>query len=93
LGQHEISGKSIMLGNGSVDVAASQGDHRLRTDVRMSHLDTGLAIGAVLPAGARVSSVSLNGHAVGFDVVQTMRGDEVRVWAGVHSATLEVSYR
>jgi hypothetical protein len=92
-GQRDINGRSIRLGNGSVDVSASAGDRRLRTSVRTDHLRADLTIGAVLPAGKRVSDVTLNGRKVSFDIVRTARGDEVQVRAGDRSNTLVVNLR
>jgi hypothetical protein len=42
------------------------------------HLSAALTIGAVLPAGKTVSSVTLNGAPVAYHVVTTARGQEVR---------------
>ena len=41
------------------------------------HVDAGLTIGVVLPAGARATTVELNGRSVPFRVVTTARGSEV----------------
>lgn len=90
-GQREIAGRSIRLGSGSVDVSAVRDGGRLRTSVRLDHLDTDLTIGAVLPAGKRVSGVTLNGRPVHYSVVHTARGDELHVRAGDRSNVLEVS--
>ena len=92
-GQPEVAGHSIRLGTGSVDVAAARDGGRLRTTVRLDHLDTDLTIGAVVPAGKRVSVVTLNGRPVHYSVAHTARGDEVRVHTDGRSSTLEVNVR
>jgi hypothetical protein len=92
-GQSQISGRSIRLGSGSVDVSASRSQRELRTTVRSDRLRADLTIGAVLPSGARVSSVTLNGRTAHFDIVHTSRGDEVRVHAGDDTSTLVVTLR
>jgi hypothetical protein len=88
-GQPSVAGRDIRLGSGSgsrsgsVDVSASRDAHTLRTTVELDGLHSvALTVGAVLPAGARVASVELNGHPVGYQVVRTARGSELRVDAG-----------
>jgi hypothetical protein len=92
-GQGDIAGRDIRLGNGSADVSASRTDRTLSTTVRTDHLDVDLTIGAVLPAGKTVSSVSLNGRTVAFSVLHTTRGDVVQVHTSDHSPTLVVNLR
>ena len=78
-GQPSVAGQNIMLGKGSADVAASASGKQLRTDVKLTGARLALTVGAVLPAGATVKSVSLNGHSASYDLVQTTRGTEVHV--------------
>jgi hypothetical protein len=92
-GQKEISGRDIQLGRGSVDVSASRDDRRLRTSVRVDHLRVGLTIGAVLPAGKNVASVTLNSRPVSYEIVRTTRGSEVRTVSTSSDNTLVVRYR
>jgi hypothetical protein len=92
-GQPAVAGRSISVGNGRADVSASRDDRRLRTTVHLDDLDTQLTIGAVLPVGKQISSVTLNGHPVRYTVVHTTRGDEVRVRTDDGSSTLEVNVR
>ncbi len=80
-GQSRVGGRDIRLGSGSVDVVARQFPGRLATTVVRS-ASWGLTIGAVLPTGATVASVQLDGHGTDYRVVSTARGDEVRVDAG-----------
>jgi hypothetical protein len=92
-GQRDISGRSIRLGNGSADVAASRGDRQLRTTVSLDHLRVDLTIGAVLPTGKSVSSVTLNGRPVSYEIVRTARGNEVRTTSHSNNSTLVVTFR
>jgi hypothetical protein len=92
-GQREIAGRSIRVGGGSVDVSASAGERRLRVGVRLDHLRAALTVGVVLPAGANVATVTLDGRRVPFSIVRTARGAEVHVIARDRSATLEVDLR
>ena len=85
-GQSRVSGDNIRLGKGTIAVAATRSSSRLTTTVRQSSSDR-LTIGALLPAGASVKSVSLDGYPATYDVVQTARGKQVRVDAGAHKGT------
>lgn len=80
-GQHRISGSDVRVGDGSVDVRAVRHGRVMRTVVDR-HVTADLTIGHVLPAGPEVAAVRLNGHRVRYEVVNTPRGDEVRVDAG-----------
>ncbi|MFL6074212.1 MAG: hypothetical protein ACJ73S_12515, partial [Mycobacteriales bacterium] len=90
-GQNRIAGGDIRVGAGSVDVTATRSGDTLRTAV-----DAGvrcrLTLGAVLPAGASVVSVSLDGHRADYRLVRTARGTEVQVstTSGHHVLTLRV---
>lgn len=90
-GQPSVAGRSIRVGSGSVSVEASADAGSLRTSVRTSGLrGVALTIGAVLPDGASVSGVTLNGHPVAYRIVETARGAEVHVDAS-RDGTLVVS--
>ncbi len=78
-GQTSASGSKIRVGSGHVAVSASLVGQRLRTTARLEGVSADLTVGAVLPSGASVSSVTLNGEPVPYSVVPTARGDEVRV--------------
>ena len=80
-GQQRVSGRHIRLGPGWVDVTASRSGKVLRTVVRQSGRWQ-LTIGAVLPAGAQVASVRLDGRGAGHRVVQTARGRTLLVNGG-----------
>jgi hypothetical protein len=81
-GQQRIAGSDIRLGTGQVDVTATRSGSTLSTEVRRTSVRGTLTLGAVLPAGAAVLSVSLDGHRVAYQRVTTSRGTEVHVSAG-----------
>ncbi len=90
-GQSRVAGHSIRLGPGSADVWASASASSLRTLVQVHGLKrVALSVGAVLPSGSGVSSVTLNGHAVRYAVRRSARGSEVVVQAGSGRADLVV---
>jgi hypothetical protein len=93
-GQSEVSGSNVRLGSGSVDVYAQRGRSSLTTTVER-HLSAALLIGHVLPHGASVVDVTLDGAPAEYEVRSTARGDEVVVRAGSGSGTskLVVTYR
>jgi hypothetical protein len=71
--QRRVSGRQVRLGPGAVDVEATRAPRRLRTVVRQSgrwHL----TIGAVVPRGAEVASVRVDGRKAEHEVVRTARG-------------------
>jgi hypothetical protein len=80
-GQSHVSGRNIRLGVGSVAVFAARTSDRLTTLVRQTR-PWRLTVGALLPEGAHISSVRLDGHPVTYRVVTTARGQEVRVNGG-----------
>ena len=92
-GQHEISGRNIRLGAGSVDVAAFRGGDELRTEVDVDLTGVRVRLGHVLPDGAEVDSVLLDGAEVPWQVDETSRGREllVRTGAGQHSLVVGLS--
>src|SRR4029453_18170809 len=86
-GQQRAAGSNIRLGTGSVDVAAERSASTLTTTVTR-HLSADLLIGHVLPQGAQVSSVTLNGMATtAYEVRSTARGEEVVVDTGTVTGT------
>lgn len=85
-GQSRVAGRDVHLGAGMIDVIATRSSSRLTTLVRQTSSDR-LTIGALLPRGARVVSVTLDGHPASYDVVQTARGKQVRVDAGNNKGT------
>src|SRR3954451_16862834 len=80
-GQHRVSARNVRLAGGAVAVSATRSGGRLETRVRHSRR-VALSIGAVLPHGAAVRSVRLDGHRASYQVVETARGREVTVRAG-----------
>ena len=93
-GQSEVSGRNIRLGQGSVDVSAERSRSTLTTTVTRD-LSADLLIGHVLPDGAEVVSVTLDGAPVDHEVRSTARGEEVVADAGPDAGTdtLVVTYR
>jgi hypothetical protein len=92
-GQEQVAGSNIRLGTGSVDVAAERDASTLTTTVTR-HLSADLLIGHVLPQGAQVSSVTLDGAPATYDLRSTARGDEVVVDSGkvTGTSTLVVTF-
>ena len=85
-GQTAISGDSIRLGDGGVDVSATRTGSTYTTDVTR-HSRLALTIGAVLPDGAKVRRATLDGRPVGVQLVRTARGAEARVMVGAGTGT------
>ncbi|MDN3355254.1 hypothetical protein [Actinomadura sp. DC4] len=81
-GQPRVAGRNVRLGRGSVDVAAWASPRSLRTEVTARVPGATLLIGQVLPAGASVRSVTLNGRSVAYQIRRTARGSEVVTEAG-----------
>jgi hypothetical protein len=92
-GQRRLSGTNIRLGGGSIGVRAFASSKLLITRVNLHRARTDLTIGHVLPRGARVDRVWLDGRRVHFDVVRTARGREVVVETGRGSHNLAVRLR
>ncbi|WP_343979520.1 glycogen debranching protein [Kribbella koreensis] len=92
-GQQKVAGSNIRLGRGSIDVAASLAGKELRTEVRGKGLSATLTVGAVLPVGAKVQAVSLDGRAAKYKLVTTARGTEVQVTGHGSHSTLTVKLR
>lgn len=84
--EDHLSGRGIRLGAGAADVVASAGGGRYQTTVDLRNVTADLTIGATLPTGAQVGSVTLDGAAVPYTSVVTNRGREVLVDAGHRTA-------
>jgi hypothetical protein len=77
-GQASVRGAAIRLGTGSVDVAASHHGSTWTTTVT-GRLACTLHVGATLPAGATVSTVTLNGASAPYVVRDSHQGRQVLV--------------
>jgi hypothetical protein len=77
-GQTEIAGSDIRLGPGHLDVRARHTGKLLSVRVNAAVHAT-LAVGVVLPAGAKVASVTLDGRSAGARRISTARGVELVV--------------
>ncbi|MEU6574751.1 hypothetical protein [Streptomyces sp. NPDC046805] len=75
-GQERIAGSDIRLADGSVDVRARHAGSTFSTEVTR-HLRAELSIGHVIPTGAEIASVTLDGHPVPYRTLTTPRGQEV----------------
>ncbi len=80
-GQHRVAGRDIRLGHGAVAVVATRRSGVLRTTV-VRDRRWALTIGAVLPRGAAVGAVRLDGARTSYRVVRSARGRELLVHAG-----------
>ena len=80
-GQTRAAGRSIRLGKGALDVRAERSGRRYVTTVRTDDLRLhDLRVGATLPRGTKVDSVTLDGRRVRRPIVrETNRGVEVTV--------------
>ncbi|HZX06082.1 glycogen debranching protein [Kribbella sp.] len=86
-GQQKVAGSNIRVGSGAVDVSARLAGKALTTDVTMKGVGAALTVGAVLPSGAKVRGVTVNGQPASYKLVTTTRGTEVQVPArGAHTA-------
>ncbi len=85
-GQPSVQGSNIRLGDGAADVFASRSGRRYTTKVALDGVHVHrLTLGAVLPATARVASVSLDGRRVKrYAARRTNRGLEVTAAAHGH---------
>jgi hypothetical protein len=75
-----IRGERIRVGDGSIDVEASHEGSTYRTTVDQA-VEAALTIGHTVDRAATVSSVTLNGDPVDYEVRNTNRGREVLVEA------------
>jgi hypothetical protein len=81
-----LSVSRLRVGHGDLAVKASQQSGTYRTRVSgATHLK--LTIGAVLPAGAKPTSVTLNGNKVHYKLVTSTRGTAVEVFVKAPAAT------
>ncbi len=92
-GQQKVAGSNIRVGRGSVDVSARLAGKELRTDVKVKGVGAKFTIGAVLPTGSQVESVSLDGRSTSYQLVTTTRGVEVQVAARGSSSALKITLR
>jgi hypothetical protein len=78
-GRPSVQGSNIRLGGGAADVFASRSGRRYTTKIALDGLRVHrLTLGAVLPAGAHVASVTVDGRRVRhYRTAQTNRGLEV----------------
>src|SRR6266536_1547639 len=77
-GQATISGTAIRVGAGTIDVTATHSGNTWTTTVT-SRLACSLHVGATLPAGSTVQSVTLNGAAAAYQVRDANSGRQVLV--------------
>jgi hypothetical protein len=91
-GQRRLSGSSIRIGGGSIGVRAVASSRLLITRVVLHRARTDLTIGHVLPRGALVDRVWLDGRRAPYDVVRTARGRElvVETGRGTHSLAIRL---
>ena len=75
-GQSTVSGSDIRVGTGSIDVSATHSGNTWTTTVKSS-LTCTLHVGATLPAGSTVKSVTLNGASAAYVVRDTNSGRQV----------------
>jgi glycogen debranching enzyme len=73
-----LAAKRLRLGQGSIAVSAERDNRRYRTTVEAPD-GLRLTIGHTLPVGLAVETVTLDGAPVEYEVVETIRGCEVRV--------------
>lgn len=79
-GEGHISLVNLRVGAGSLSEVVDHTGRSWTTHVTVTGLRrVTLSLGVVLPSGARVPRVSLDGHAVAFTAVVTHRGLEVSV--------------
>ena len=77
-GQSSVSGSAIRIGAGTIDVAATHSGNTWTTTVT-SRLACSLHVGATLPAGSTIQSVTLNGAPATYQVRDTNSGRQVFV--------------
>ncbi|MGZ3611266.1 MAG: hypothetical protein ACXVBU_14520 [Ktedonobacteraceae bacterium] len=75
-GQSSVAGSNILIGTGSIDVSATHSGNTWTTTVKSS-LTCTLHVGATLPAGSTVKSVTLNGASAAYVVRDTNSGRQV----------------
>ena len=77
--QSTVSGSAIRIGTGTIDVTAMHSGNTWTTTMTSSGLACTLHVGATLPAGSTVQSVTLNGTPVAYQVRDTNSGRQVLV--------------
>src|SRR6185437_1881789 len=93
-GQTSVQGREIRLGRGSADVLATYTKDHYRTEINTT---TGVGadevvIGCTLPAGARPTTVMLDGRPLhGYRIRQTNRGTEVTISTTMGRHTLTIT--
>ncbi|WP_199517339.1 hypothetical protein [Nucisporomicrobium flavum] len=87
-----IAGSDILVGTGHLDVRASSRGNALSVTVHAA-VHARLTLGTVLPAGAKVASVTVDGRPAGARRVHTARGDELLTTTGSGRHTLVVTLR
>jgi hypothetical protein len=92
-GQSHVAGRHIRVGTGTVDVTADASATSLRTTVADHATGAALVLGQVLPAGAQVAGVTLNGRSVPYTLRHTARGTEVVTNASRGESALVIRLR
>ncbi|TDD13823.1 glycogen debranching protein [Kribbella turkmenica] len=92
-GQQKVAGSNIRVGRGAVDVSTRLAGKELRTDVMVKGVGADVTIGAVLPAGATVKRVTVDGRSAAYELVTSSRGVEVQVAARGSSSTLRITMK
>jgi hypothetical protein len=92
-GQQKVAGSNIRVGRGSIDVSARLTGKALSTDVTVKGVGATLTVGAVLPSGAKVRSVTVDGRSAQYKLVTTTRGTEVQVPANGSHTELRITLR
>jgi hypothetical protein len=77
-GQSTVSGSAIRIGTGTIDVTATHSGNSWTTTVT-SQLSCTLNVGATLPSGSTIKSVTLNGAPAAYNVRDTNAGRQVFV--------------
>ena len=77
-GQTKIAGSDILVGSGHLDVTATHDGNVLSVSVDAA-VGANLTLGVVLPDGAKVASVTVDGKSAGAQRASTARGDELLV--------------
>ena len=87
-----IAGSDILVGSGRLDVRAVSRGKVLSVTVNAA-VRAQLSLGVVLPDGANVASVTVDGHRAGARWVHTARGDELITATGSGRHTLVVTLK
>ncbi|BCJ48850.1 hypothetical protein Asp14428_03250 [Actinoplanes sp. NBRC 14428] len=87
-----IAGSDILAGTGHLDVAAARHGSALTVTVNAA-VEARLTLGTVVPPGARIAAVTLDGRHVPARRLHTARGDELTTTTGPGRHTLTVTLR